>query len=79
MGLYHVQSRAESHLLRSFLETAGNPRFRHSEKNVDLLRQRGFGETGPKVIPGLYYNQSFFKMIAHLKSQVGEAEICNCL
>ena len=28
------------------------------------------------MIPGPYYNQAFFKMIAHLKSQVGEADIC---
>ena len=75
-GLYHVKSRAESHLLRSFLETAGHPNFRHSDINVALLKQRGFGEDGQRVIPGPYYNKAFFNMIDHLKKQSGAENIC---
>ena len=77
LGLLHVQSRSEAHLIRTFLEMAGNPNFRRSDLNVALLRQRVLGEAGQSAIPGPYYNASFFKMLASLKEKCGMEDICS--
>ena len=76
LGLLHVQSRAEAHLLWTFLETAGNPNFKCSDLNMALLRQKVLGEVGQRATAGPYYNDNFFKMLVSLKEKSGIEDIC---
>ena len=53
-------------LIRSFLETASNPKFRHSLLHEVLFRYHVLGETclpNPGFLP--YYDQNFFNTIKH--------------
>ena len=66
LGLHHVRLRAQALLIRSFMETAANPNFRHSLFHEILFRYHVQGEhTLPD--PGLcpYYDKEFFATIRH--------------
>ena len=66
LGLLNVKVRALACLIRSFLETAANPTFRHQLYHEILFRFHVLGEvTLPD--PGLppYYDQQFFDTIRH--------------
>ena len=66
LGLHHVRLRAQALLIRSFIETAANPQFRHSLYHEILFRYHVLGEhTLPD--PGLspYYDKDFFATIRH--------------
>ena len=69
LGLINVMIRALALLIRSFLETAVNPRFRHSLFHEHLYRYHVMGELdlpNPGFTP--YYDQEFFRLIAHYKT-----------
>ena len=62
LGLFHVRIRSLALLIRSFLETASNPKFRHSLLHEVLFRYHVLGETclpNPGFLP--YYDQNFFQ------------------
>jgi hypothetical protein len=66
LGLFHVKWRALALLIRSFLETAVNPNFRHNLYHQLLYRYHVLGETdlpNPGYPP--YYDQVFFETICH--------------
>ena len=64
LGLHHVKVKAQAMLIRSFLETAANPKFLHNLYHMSLFRyhvlqHRDFPD------PGLppYYSKEFFSTI----------------
>ena len=66
LGLFHVKIRSLALLIRSFLETAANPKFRHSLLHEILFRYHVIGEDSlpdPGFLP--YYDQDFFSTIRH--------------
>ena len=66
LGLFHVKIRSLALLIRSFLETASNPKFRHSLLHEVLFRYHVLGETclpNPGFLP--YYDQNLFNTIKH--------------
>ena len=66
LGLFHVQIRSLALLIRSFLETATNPKFRHSLLHETLFRYHVLGEDflpNPGFLP--YYDKDFFNTIRH--------------
>ena len=66
LGLFNVKIRSLALLIRSFLETASNPKFRHSLLHEVLFRYHVLGETclpNPGFLP--YYDQNFFNTIKH--------------
>ena len=66
LGLHHVQLRALALLIRSFLETATNPQFRHNLFHEILFRYHVLGENSlpdPGIPP--YYDRDFFATIRH--------------
>ena len=66
LGLFNVKLRALSLLIRTFLETATNPQFRHSLFHEILFRYHVLGEESlpnPGFPP--YYDSEFFKVIQH--------------
>ena len=66
LGLFHVKIRALALLIRSFLETASNPKFRHSLLHEILFRYHILGEDclpNPGYLP--YYDKEFFSLIRH--------------
>ena len=66
MGLFNVKMRSLACLIRTFLETATNPNFRHSLYHVLLYRYHVLGETSlpnPGVPP--FYDENFFATIRH--------------
>ena len=66
LGLMNVKIRALALLVRSFLETAVNPKFRHSLFHQVLYRYHVLGETSlpdPGHTP--YYDREFFDLIKH--------------
>ena len=68
LGLFHVQLRSLALLIRAFLETSANPKFRHSLFHEVLYRYHVLDdESLPN--PGLtpYYDQGFFNIIKHYK------------
>ena len=71
----HVKSRAESHLIKTFLETSGNKKFRSSILNTSLYKQKVLGEDGKKATPGPYYTKDFFKQISSLRDNSGVEDI----
>ena len=70
LGLINVRIRALAILIRTFLETSVNPKFRHSLFHEHLYRYHIMGELdlpNPGFTP--YYDQEFFKLIAYYKNQ----------
>ena len=68
LGLFHVRMRSLAILIRSFLETAINPCFRHSLLHEILYRFHVLGEDSipdPGYLP--YYDREFFQTIKHYK------------
>ena len=68
LGLFNVKIRSLALLIRSFLETASNPKFRHSLLHEVLFRYHVLGEDSlpnPGFLP--YYDQAFFSTIRHYK------------
>ena len=68
LGLFHVRVRSLALLIRSFIETSTNPKFRHSLLHEVLYRYHVLGETSlpnPGFLP--YYDQTFFSTIKHYK------------
>ena len=66
LGLFHVSIRSLALLIRAFLETSSNPKFRHSLLHEVLFRYHILGETSlpnPGFLP--YYDETFFKTIKH--------------
>jgi hypothetical protein len=66
LGLFHVRIRSLALLIRSFLETALNPNFRHSLFHEILFRYHVMGEDSlpnPGTTP--YYDPAFFTTIRH--------------
>ena len=66
LGLFHVRIRSLALLIRAFLETSSNPKFRHSLLHKVLFRYHILGETSlpnPGFLP--YYDETFFKTIKH--------------
>ena len=68
LGLFHVQLRSLALLIRAFLETSVNPKFRHSLYHELLYRYHVLDDDSVPN-PGLtpYYDQSFFTTIKHYK------------
>ena len=67
LGVHSVKYRAEACLIRTFMETAANPQFRHSLLHSHLYRYHVLGETSlpnPGFTP--YYSESFFQMIKQI-------------
>ena len=68
LGMFHVRLRSLALLIRSFLETAVNPCFRHSLLHEILFRYHVLGEDSipdPGYLP--YYDKEFFQTIKHYK------------
>ena len=68
LGLFNVRIRALALLIRSFLETACNPHFRHSLLHQILYRYHIMGDDSipdPGYLP--YYDRQFFNTIKHYK------------
>ena len=64
LGVNSVQLKAQAALIRTFMETAANPHFRHSLLHSNLLRFHVLGDTtvpDPGFLP--YYPPSFFQTI----------------
>ena len=66
LGLFHVRFRVMACLIRSFLETAVNPTFRHSLYHEALFRYHVLGEVDLPN-PGLppFYDSQLFETIRH--------------
>ena len=68
LGLMHVKIRALALLVRSFLETAANKKFRHQLLHEVMYRYHVLGETtlpDPGYRP--YYDKEFFALLRHYK------------
>ena len=68
LGLFHVKIRSLALLIRSFLETASHPSFRHNLLHEVLYRYHVVGEDtlpNPGFLP--YYDKDFFSTIKHYK------------
>ena len=68
LGLHHVQSKAQAHLISTFLQTASGKRFNISIFHSWLYRYHVLGETNlpdPGYTP--YYDVKFFKLIKDVK------------
>ena len=66
LGLFNVKMRSLACLIRTFLETAANPMFRHSLYHEVLFRYHVLGEVSlpnPGIPP--YYDKEFFATIQH--------------
>ena len=64
LGLHHVQSKAQAHLIANFIQTAADTRFRQSLFHSWLFRYHVIGDTtlpDPGYTP--YYDEKFFKVI----------------
>ena len=64
LGVSSVRNKAKAILIKTFLETAVNPKFRHSLLHSTLFRYHVMGDTtvpDPGLLP--YYQQSFFDTI----------------
>ena len=64
LGVISVKNRAQAALIRSFMETAAHPKFRHSLLHSHMFRYHVLGETSlpnPGFRP--YYPDSFFQTI----------------
>ena len=66
LGLFHVKTRSLALLIRSFMETACHPAFRHNLLHEILFRYHVLGEEtlpNPGFLP--YYDEDFFSTIKH--------------
>ena len=64
LGVQSVKHRAQAALIRTFMETAAHPQFRHSLLHTHLFQYHVLGDTSlpdPGFLP--YYPQSFFQTI----------------
>ena len=69
LGLMCVKMRSLALLVRTFLETSINPKFRHSLFHEQLFRYHVLGESNlpdPGFTP--YYDRDFFDLIIHYKN-----------
>ena len=69
LGLMCVKMRSMALLVRTFLETSINPKFRHSLFHEQLFRYHVLGESNlpdPGFTP--YYDRDFFDLIIHYKN-----------
>ena len=69
LGLINVRIRALALLIKTFLETSVNPKFRHSLFHEHLYRYHVMGEQdlpNPGFTP--YYDKEFFRLITHYKT-----------
>ena len=58
LGLIHSESHCQALLIRSFLESAINPKFKKSITNVELYRQKVLNKEGNFLIEfNPYYNE----------------------
>ena len=67
LGVLSVKYRAQATLIRSFIETAAHPQFRHSLLHKQMFQYHVLDETSlpnPGFLP--YYPESFFKTIKHV-------------
>ena len=72
LGLFHVESRCQAMHIRSFLETAANPCFRHSPSNRELFLQRVRGEAPNfKVELSPSFNKKFFEIMKKIDEMSG--------
>ena len=68
LGLFNVKVRSTALLIRTFIETAANPTFRHSLYHEVLYRYHVLGEvTLPDPGYPPYYDKTFFDTIKHYK------------
>ena len=70
LGLHNVKYKAQASLIRSFMETAGHPSFRHSVYHSTLYRVYVLNDESvenPPPIPP-YYSESFFQTIKQVKN-----------
>ena len=70
LGLHHVQSKAQAHLIATFLQTAASKRFRNSLFHSWMFRFHVEGDTSLPD-PGFtsYYNQKFFNIIKFVQDK----------
>ena len=64
LGVLSVKYRAQAFLIKTFIQTAANPQFRHNHLHSHLLRYHILGETtlpNPGFLP--YYSENFFSNI----------------
>ena len=67
LGVQSVKYRAQAALIRTFMETAAHPQFRHSLLHSHLFQYHVLGDTSlpdPGFLP--YYPQSFFQTIKNV-------------
>ena len=70
LGVTSVRFKAQALLIRTFLETAVNPQFRHSLLHSNLFRYHVLGDNtvpDPGYLP--YYPPSFFNTIKHVHEE----------
>ena len=70
LGLHHLESKAKTHLIATFIQTAAGKRFQTSTFHSWLYRYHVLGEThlpDPGYTP--YYNQHFFLEIKKVKEE----------
>ena len=70
LGLHHIQSKAQAHLISTFIQTAASQRFRISLFHSWLFRFHVMGDTSlpnPGYTP--YYDQKFFDLIRFVKDK----------
>ena len=70
LGVQSVKFRAQAALIRSFMETAAHPQFRHSLLHSHLFHYHVLGDTSlpdPGFLP--YYPSSFFKKIKQIHDE----------
>ena len=67
--LHHVKSKAQASLIRTFLETAINPSFKHSLLHSILYRIHVLGDNSLPTSPALppYFPLSFLQTISQVK------------
>ena len=70
LGLDHVKFKAQARLIKSFLETASNPKYNHSLYHEALLKYHVLEDRSicdPGIPP--YYSENFFETIKLMKDQ----------
>ena len=70
LGLLHVQSKAQAHLIATFIQTAANPKFTISLFHSWLYKFHVLEDTSlpdPGFTP--YYNKEFFDMIKYVREK----------
>ena len=70
VGVHSVKFKAQAALIRTFMETAANPKFRHSLLHSHLFQYHVLGETSlpdPGFLP--YYPVTFFQTIKRVHNE----------